>query len=157
MVRSYGLPGWVADSPQKPLQPPGQSRATTHSPPGSTHLNGEKASGFRCGEDRGAPWDLPDKGGPSEDAAEELLLPEGVLRRRDRHDQRVVAYVRVTVGHQVRRCFGHLYPVHARFHLELLHGFPGLGDAGRAVVGDGVLHGSVLKCASACPIWRIPA
>lgn len=46
MVRSYGLPGW-ADSPQKPLQPPGQSRATTHSPPGSTHLNGEKASGFR--------------------------------------------------------------------------------------------------------------
>lgn len=36
----------------------------------------------------------------------------------------------------------YLYPIHAGLHLQLLHSFPGLGDAGRAVVGDAVLHGA---------------
>lgn len=36
----------------------------------------------------------------------------------------------------------YLYPIHAGLHLQLLHSFPGLGDAGRAVVGDTVLHGA---------------
>lgn len=36
----------------------------------------------------------------------------------------------------------HLYSVHAGLHLQLLHSLPGLGDAGRAVVGDAVLHGA---------------
>ena len=36
----------------------------------------------------------------------------------------------------------HLYSVHAGFHFELLHSLPGLGDAGRVVVGDAVLHGA---------------
>ncbi len=36
----------------------------------------------------------------------------------------------------------YLYPIHAGLHLQLLHRFPGLGDAGRAVVGDTVLHGA---------------
>ena len=36
----------------------------------------------------------------------------------------------------------YLYPVHASLHLQLLHCFPGLGDAGCAVVGDAVLHGT---------------
>lgn len=36
----------------------------------------------------------------------------------------------------------YLYPIHAGLHLQLLHSFPGLGDAGRAVVCDTVLHGA---------------
>lgn len=36
----------------------------------------------------------------------------------------------------------YLYPIHAGLHLQLLHSFPGLGDAGRAVVGNTVLHGA---------------
>ena len=34
----------------------------------------------------------------------------------------------------------YLYSVHAGLHLQLLHGFPGLRDAGCAVVSDVVLH-----------------
>lgn len=34
----------------------------------------------------------------------------------------------------------YLYPIHAGLHLQLLHSFPGLGDAGCAVVGDTVFH-----------------
>lgn len=34
----------------------------------------------------------------------------------------------------------YLYSVHAGLHLQLLHSFPGMGDAGGAVVGDTVLH-----------------
>lgn len=36
----------------------------------------------------------------------------------------------------------HLYSVHAGLHFQLLHSLPGLGDAGRAVVGNAVLHGA---------------
>lgn len=46
--------------------------------------------------------------GSSEDGAEELLLPEGVLRGRQRHDERVLAYVRVAERHQVCGGFGDL-------------------------------------------------
>lgn len=34
----------------------------------------------------------------------------------------------------------HLHPVHAGFHLQLLHSFPGLGDAGGAVIGHAFFH-----------------
>lgn len=37
-----------------------------------------------------------------------------------------------------------LYPVHAGLHLQLLHGFPGLRDAGGAVISHSVLHDWVL-------------
>ncbi len=37
-----------------------------------------------------------------------------------------------------------LYPVHAGLHLQLLHRFPGLRDAGGAVIGHSVLHDRVL-------------
>lgn len=46
--------------------------------------------------------------GSSEDGAEELLLPEGVLGGRQRHDERVLAYVRVAERHQVCGGFGDL-------------------------------------------------
>lgn len=34
----------------------------------------------------------------------------------------------------------YLHPVHAGFHLQLLHSFPGLGDAGGAVIGHAFFH-----------------
>lgn len=50
----------------------------------------------------------PEGGGSSEDGAEELLLPEGVLGGRHGDDEGVLADVRVTVRHQVGGRFGHL-------------------------------------------------
>lgn len=46
--------------------------------------------------------------GASEDAAEELLLPEGVLGGGHGHDEGVLAHVGVAERHQVGGCFGHL-------------------------------------------------
>lgn len=65
------------------------------------------ARSFRCGEDGGARR-RPSAGGSSEDGAEELLLPEGVLGGRHGDDEGVLAYVRVTVRHQVGGRFGDL-------------------------------------------------
>lgn len=50
----------------------------------------------------------PERGGSSEDGAEELLLPEGVLGGRHGYDEGVLAYVCVTVRHQVGSRFGDL-------------------------------------------------
>lgn len=44
----------------------------------------------------------------SEDGAEELLLPEGVLGGGHGHDEGVLAYVRLAVCHQVCGGFGYL-------------------------------------------------
>ena len=44
----------------------------------------------------------------SEDGAEELLLPEGVLGGRHGYDEGVLAYVGVAVRHQVGGRFGDL-------------------------------------------------
>ena len=52
----------------------------------------------------------------------------------------------------------HLYSVHAGLHFELLHSLPGLGDAGRAVVGDAVLHGApvcVCVCGGGGAVWGV--
>lgn len=51
-------------------------------------------------------------------------------------------YARIHPQTQVKIKALYLYPIHAGLHLQLLHSFPGLGDAGRAVVGDTVLHGA---------------
>lgn len=72
--------------------------------------------------------------------AEELLLPEGVFRGRHWDDEGVLPHVGFTVGQEVRGCLGDLHPVHAGLHLQLLHGFPGLGDAGGTVVRHAFLH-----------------
>lgn len=49
-----------------------------------------------------------------------------------------------TFAHTHKRILNscYLYPIHAGLHLQLLYSFPGLGDAGCAVVGDTVLHGA---------------
>lgn len=44
----------------------------------------------------------------SEDGAKELLLSEGVFRRRHWDDERVLSHVSFTVGQEVRRCLGDL-------------------------------------------------
>lgn len=76
----------------------------------------------------------------SEDGTKELLLSEGVFGRRHGDDERVVPDVGLTVGQEVGCCLGHLHPVHAGFHLQLLHSLPGLGDAGGAATGHAFLH-----------------
>lgn len=45
------------------------------------------------------------------------------------------------LGQRVRPPGGaYLHPVHAGFHLQLLHSLPGLGDAGGAATGHAFLH-----------------
>lgn len=51
---------------------------------------------------------MPERSGSSEDGAEELLLPEGVLGGRHGDDEGVLAYVCVTIRHQVGGRFGDL-------------------------------------------------
>lgn len=90
-------PRWGARlgaAPPPDPQPPGQNR------PGEAGLS-PAAGSFRCAGAGGA-------GGPSEDAAEELLLPERVLGGGHGHDEGVLAHVGVAVRHQVGGCFGHL-------------------------------------------------
>lgn len=69
------------------------------------------ASSFRCGEDSEARQrrarNSSDRSS-SEDAAEELLLPERVLGGGDGHDEGVLAYVCFAVRHQVCGGFGNL-------------------------------------------------
>lgn len=69
-----------------------------------------------------------------QDGTEKLLLPKGVFRGWHRRQQRVLFGVGFAVRHHVCRCFWHLYPVNVGLHLQLLHQFPGLSDAG-CVVG----------------------
>lgn len=68
-----------------------------------------------------------------QDGTEKLLLPERVFRGGHRRHQRVLFGVGFTIRQQVRRRFGHLYPVDVGLHLELFYQFPRLCDARRVV------------------------
>lgn len=91
-----------------------QDRADQQQSVHLANLNSTPTAGsFRCGEDgedrqRHACTHTARAGSSSEDAAEELLLPEGVLGGGDGHDEGVVAYVGVAVRHQVGSRFGDL-------------------------------------------------
>lgn len=113
MTRSLGCQfGGRRSHAHPPKTSSHQDRAelTTECPPGGakTQLKASRAGSFRCGEDGEARRLLRPERGSSEDGAEELLLPEGVLRGRQRHDEGVLAYVRVAEGHQVRGGLGDL-------------------------------------------------
>lgn len=80
-----------------------------------------------------------------QDGTEELLLPEGVLRRRHGGEQGILFSMGFAVRCQICCCFGDLYPVNVGLHLELLHLFASLSNAssvvgGHEAAGSGLLH-----------------
>lgn len=112
MVTLTGLPvRWL--TPPKPSATKTELTSNNSVHQAKLHSMPLMASSFRCGEDREArqrharTW-KGSRGGSSEDGAEELLLPEGVLGGGDRHDEGVLTCVGVTVRHEVCSCFGDL-------------------------------------------------